>query len=287
MPISGSAHREKFAFVFQCGLRGSIGGERLGRFGFICAPSASRGHLGERAADPLHRARINAKALGDAAHTFTSALTLVQGRLDSFLKLGGYPRSAESFALVLGPPKTSADSFCNHRALELGKHAHHLKHGFASRRRGVETLLMQKQVDVQGMQFRQETDQVLQAAAKPVHRPRHHHVELALSRIPKQPVKLRPPIATFSATDAVVLVDADDFTAHPAGDLPQFPLLIGGGLVDGRNPKIEDGYFTMSSISAFHLFLSVNRNSEGDEAQRHVCWAAASSFACSLTYIIY
>ena len=57
----------------------------MGRFGFICAPSASRGRDGERAADPLHRARINAKTLGDAAYTFTSALTVVQGRLDPSL----------------------------------------------------------------------------------------------------------------------------------------------------------------------------------------------------------
>jgi hypothetical protein len=79
--------------------------DSAGRSSLICALSASRGRDGERATDPLHRARINAKTLGDAAHTFTSALTLIQGRLDSFLKLGGYPRSAESFALVLGPPK--------------------------------------------------------------------------------------------------------------------------------------------------------------------------------------
>jgi Aldehyde dehydrogenase family len=89
MRLSGSARRQKFTFVFQWGLRGSIGGERLGRFGFICAPSASRGHLGERAGDPLHRARINAKALGDAAHTLTSAFTLVQGREGAKLVVDG------------------------------------------------------------------------------------------------------------------------------------------------------------------------------------------------------
>ena len=64
--------------------------DSAGRSGLICAPSASRARDGERAADPLHRARINAKTLGDAAYTFTSALTLVQGRLDSLLKFGGY-----------------------------------------------------------------------------------------------------------------------------------------------------------------------------------------------------
>jgi bifunctional non-homologous end joining protein LigD len=50
MRFSGSARRQKFAFCFSnaaCGR--SIGGERLGRFGFICVPSASRGHADERA----------------------------------------------------------------------------------------------------------------------------------------------------------------------------------------------------------------------------------------------
>lgn len=76
---------------------------------FICAQLASRGRGGERAADPLHRTRINAKTLGNLADTFTSALALVQCGQDSFLKLGGYPRPAKSFALVLGPSKASAD----------------------------------------------------------------------------------------------------------------------------------------------------------------------------------
>ena len=67
------------------------------------------------AADPLHRTRINAKTVGNLADTFTSALALVQCGQDSFLKLGGYPRPAKSFALVLGPSKASADLFGDHR----------------------------------------------------------------------------------------------------------------------------------------------------------------------------
>jgi hypothetical protein len=85
---------------------------------------------------------------GNPTHAFTGALTLVQGGLDSLLKLGGYPRPAKSFALVLGPPKPGPDSLCDHRALKLGEHAHHLKHGLAARRRGVQALLVQEQVDV-------------------------------------------------------------------------------------------------------------------------------------------
>jgi hypothetical protein len=35
--------------------------------------------------------------------------------------------------LFLGPPKPGADSFLNHRALKLGKHAHHLEERLAGR----------------------------------------------------------------------------------------------------------------------------------------------------------
>ena len=41
-------------------------------------------------------------------------------------------------------------------------------------------------------------DEVLKAAAKQIHRPSHHHVELALRRVPKKPIKLGPPIAASS-----------------------------------------------------------------------------------------
>ena len=51
---------------------------------FICAPS--RGGADERAGDPLHSGRVNAKTLGNPAYTFTGALTLVQGDPDSLLK---------------------------------------------------------------------------------------------------------------------------------------------------------------------------------------------------------
>src|SRR6516165_11441475 len=125
----------------------------LSRPHFICVPSASRGRADERAGDPLHSGRINTKALGNATHTFTSAPTLVQGGLDTLLKLSRYARPPKSFALVLGPPKPRADSFCDHRPLKLGKHTHHLKHGLAARRRGVQALLVQEQVDAKGVQL--------------------------------------------------------------------------------------------------------------------------------------
>ena len=111
MRFFGTARQEKFAFCFfNAACRGGASAASAwGAFGFICVPSASRGHAVERAADPLYRAGINAKALGNAAHPFTSALTFVQGRLDAL------PSS-------LARLKASADSFCDHRPLNWRAH---------------------------------------------------------------------------------------------------------------------------------------------------------------------
>lgn len=77
------------------------------------------------------------------------------------------------------------------------------------------------------MQLGEEANKVLKAAAEPIHRPRHHHVELALSGIAKKPIKLGPTIPALSAADTVVLVDPNDLAAHTAGDFSQFALLRG------------------------------------------------------------
>jgi hypothetical protein len=56
-------------------------------------------------------------------------------------------------SLTHGPAEACADPFLDHGALELGEHTHHLKHGFACRRGGVESLLVKIEVDSQCMDF--------------------------------------------------------------------------------------------------------------------------------------
>jgi hypothetical protein len=67
-----------------------------------------------------------------------------------------YWRSAELLTLTLGPSKPSADTLLDHGAFKLCKNPHHLKQGLAGRRRGVQALLMQEQVDAQCVQLGQE-----------------------------------------------------------------------------------------------------------------------------------
>jgi hypothetical protein len=44
----------------------------------------------------------------------------------------------------------------------------------------------------------------------------------------------------------------NDLPAGPLGDLTQFPLLIGRGLVDCRNPEVENGVFQSTSSLITH-----------------------------------
>jgi hypothetical protein len=56
----------------------------------------------------------------------------------------GHRGAPEPFTFIPGPRKPGTDSFRNHRPLELGKNAHHLKQRLASGRRRVEALLAQE-----------------------------------------------------------------------------------------------------------------------------------------------
>ena len=56
-------------------------------------------------------------------------------------------------------------------AMELGKHADHLKHRAARRRGGVEALLMQEEIDLFGMKLPQEIQEVGQSAAETIDGP--------------------------------------------------------------------------------------------------------------------
>src|SRR5215475_6873634 len=91
------------------------------------------------------------------------------------------------------------------------------------------------------MQLGQEPHEVLQAAAEPINRPRHHYVELALGGIAAHGIEARSLVSALGAADAVVLVDLHDVEAGSSGNLPQLTLLVGRRLVDCRDPQVENG----------------------------------------------
>jgi hypothetical protein len=60
---------------------------------------------------------------------------------------------------------------------------------------------------------------------------------------------MQPLVLALGARDAVGLVEVNDLPTGPLGNLAELTLLIGRGLVKGRNPEIED--------SSLHDFPSV------------------------------
>ena len=90
------------------------------------------------------------------------------------------------------------------------------------------------------MQFGQQADQVLQASAQPINAPSHYHVEFAARCRFAERIEGRPAIAALRAANAVVLINFDNLPAHVGGNLAQLTFLVGRGLIDGRDPQIEN-----------------------------------------------
>jgi len=110
---------------------------------------------------------------------------------------------------------------------------------------------MQKQIDLQGVQFGKKTDQVLKAAAEPIDAPGHDQIELPLGGVATQAIEFRAAVPALSAAYAMVPLDADDLPAHAGSDLAQFALLVGGGLIQGRDAKVENGAFHRKASPVF------------------------------------
>ena len=89
------------------------------------SPSAGRACL-ERAADALHCRWIDAEPLGNDPYARPPRSR--ESLTNSFFQRRGYRRPTKLLPLAPGPRKPGADTFLNHGALELGKHAHHPKH---------------------------------------------------------------------------------------------------------------------------------------------------------------
>src|SRR5262252_2478385 len=99
---------------------------------------------------------------------------------------------------------------------------------------------MQKQIDLQGMQFGKKADQVLEAAAEPIDAPGHDQIELPLGGVATQAIEFRSAVPALSAAYAMVPIDADDLAAHAGSDLAKLTLLVRRSLLGGRDPKIEN-----------------------------------------------
>ena len=91
----------------------------------------------------------------------------------------------------------------------------------------------------------------MKASAEPIDRPSHHHIKLPAGGSLAERVELRPLVLALGARDAVVLVEVNDLPTGPLGKLAELTLLIGRGLVKGRNPEIEDS--SLHDVPLFDL----------------------------------
>ena len=73
-----------------------------------------------------------------------------------------------TWCLQCAKPPPSLYPLAEHAALELGEYPQDLKHGPPSRCAGVEALLLQMEVDLLGVQFAEEAEQIDQAATEPI-----------------------------------------------------------------------------------------------------------------------
>jgi hypothetical protein len=104
-----------------------------------------------------HRADANAQIAGDRELTFAGSASRANGVFDRRGHLG----SPEPLALCPGLVQAGADPFADHRALELGEHAHHLEQRLAAGRGRVDPLPIQVEVDALRVHFIEEGDEVL------------------------------------------------------------------------------------------------------------------------------
>jgi hypothetical protein len=73
------------------------------------------------------------------------------------------------------------------------------------------------------MDFREEADEILEASPQAIHRPGHHHVELASGRRFVESIELRSLVFALGPRDAVILVDRDGPRARLDRDRPAGP----------------------------------------------------------------
>ena len=79
-----------------------------------------------------------------------------QLRSDALDDIALHRTTTKPLSLAPSPREASFDPLDNHRALELGKAAHHLKHRLTGWRAGVDILLMTVEIDAFGAQFTEE-----------------------------------------------------------------------------------------------------------------------------------
>jgi hypothetical protein len=180
--------------------------------------------------DPLNRRGSNAKLLSNLEDP--GPILSPEGLANSVFCFLIDLRPAELLSFCSGSCKPRSYSLLDHRSLEFSEHSHHLEHRLSSWRGGVETLLVKVQIDFERVNLREELYKILQRSAEAIDAPCHNCIELALSSVMTEPIELWTFIPALCAAYPMITIDFDDLTTHSRRDLPKFPFLVGGGLVE-------------------------------------------------------
>jgi hypothetical protein len=113
----------------------------------------------------LHHTGADAKFPADLEDADTAGLQFKNSRFHSWVN----PTPAELRPIRPRPRQTGVDSLSDNPPLKLSKYTQHLKHRLAGSRRGIEPLLVKKQIDTFVPQFLEDAQQISKRSSKPVH----------------------------------------------------------------------------------------------------------------------
>lgn len=139
-------------------------------------------------------------------------------------------------ALAARSAKARHDSLPDHGPLEFGEDAEHLEHHPAAGRRGIEPLLVQRQIDVLRLGFVQEDREGCGLGglrSRPEFARTHGGDPL------QQRIICWSLISALGTRDALVGVDGDDDPSLPLGDGVQFLKLVLDRLAVGGDTSID------------------------------------------------
>src|SRR5258705_1964523 len=185
--------------------------------------------------NPLHHAGADTQLSADLEDAITVSPQLQNFRLDRGLN----PTPTQLCTFRPSASKPSIDPLPNDSPLELGKHAKHLKHRFASSRRSIESLLVEEQTDALVMKALEYAEQVGERSSEPIHRPRRDHFKLFRVHRLHHGVKPGALIPALSAADASILVDLDNLPTGSLCHRLQLAALIVGVLLRGADPQVD------------------------------------------------
>ena len=166
-------------------------------------------------------------------------------------------RTAEHLALRLRPSQSGVDPLLDHRSFEFREGAADLEYQLSHRRRGVDRLLVDVEVNPDRLEVLDRSQRVDQASSEPVDCPAKYDIEVPVPAIIQHPVRAWPIGSRLAAGNTSIGVNLDHFPASTFGNLPQLDFLVFDGLAICADAQVKRGAARGSeSCSGFSATLT-------------------------------